>query len=194
MYDDDGNVYTYDRNHRFEDGDNPSRPRQRPAANSSDGLDRYYGQSNGDSRVDADGQSLRRTKSRSSVRSFGRRSANERDILPGSAEAERRRNKSKVLPMFTGAGRKNKADRHTRSERVMHDSDFVNHDRTNFEGESFEVDNFGRRDSYEGPENADDTVGKRYNRSHALANGSASHAEPVRMSAPIDVMNDNHQF
>lgn len=198
MYDDEGNVYTYDRNHRFEDGDNPSRPRQKTATNSEDGLDRFYGQSNGlhQHQREGDEQSLRRTKSRSSIRSFGRRSANEQDLLPGSAEADRRRNKnmSKVLPMFTGAGRKNKADRHARTERVMHDSDYISNHRSDHDAESYEIDNLGRRDSFEGPENADDTVGKQYSRVNGHAHVSNSYASPAGKATNVDVMDDHHQF
>jgi uncharacterized membrane protein YqaE (UPF0057 family) len=207
MYDDDGNVYEYDRHHRFEDGDNPrasaARASERRATAGSDEAfygtpaDRagYGGGGIGGGQQNGDDHSLRRSKSRSSIRSFGRNGS--QDILPGSAEADRRRNKNKFGGIL--GSRKGKADRHTRSERVMHDSDYANSQRRPYDNASF--DSIGgssgaRRDSFDGPENVDDTVGKQYARN---ANGNGRYDSQVlptqrREPAPVDIMNDNHQF
>lgn len=207
MYDDEGNVYTYDRSHRFEDGDKPGRLRAR-ARQSQDELDLANERPSSAVEI-GDDRSLHRSKSRSSLRSFGRRSAPEQDMLPGAAEAERRKVKGKTRGLHMLGSRKGKADRHARSERVMHDTDYDVH-RNPYDDASIDSldgangavgGGLGRRDSFDGPENADDTVGKRYARGAAV---NGSHAtgydakalpnKPQQTEAVVDIMNDNHQF
>jgi uncharacterized membrane protein YqaE (UPF0057 family) len=197
MYDDDGNVYTYGRDHQFEDGDGPARPRER-RDNRVEGLEDNYYRTERPGRDDA---SLHRSRSNRSFNSNAYGGAE-----PGAGEAELRRNKKTgVLGML--GGKKGKADRHARSEQVMggaNDSDYIRQNPydgsrdDSFEGSSNHRNSFG-----DGPEDADATVGKRYAR-----NGTRSHRDrdpldsktlplapiPRAPEPVVDIMNDNHQF
>lgn len=192
QYDDEGNAYSYGRDHRFEDGDGPARPRE-TRNNRVDGLeDSYYSNGNGDA------ASLHRSRSNRSLPSNGYGGGDQ----PGAAEAERRRAKKGGVMGMLG-GKKGKADRHARSEQVLgaHDSDYIRRNPYDastdgsLEGGSSHRNSFG-----DGPEDADATVGKRY------ARGSRHNRDPLdsktlplapshRAPEPVrDVMLDNHQF
>lgn len=189
QYDDDGNAFTYDRDHRFEDGDAPGKPRE-ARNNRVEGLDEnYYGQQD-------QGSSLRCASSNRSLRSAG-------GGEPGAGEAERRRAKSKSKTRgFLGSKKGSKADRHARSEQVMgmgDESDYVR--RNNYDPSMDSLEGSSRRDSVgDGPEDADATFGKHYSgrgrRDHDPLDSKTlplapSHTSPTPV---VDIMNDNHQF
>lgn len=175
LYDDDGNVYTYDHNHRFEDGDGPRQSRPAPSSSFDE---QFYRQNNASS-----SQSIRRIRSRASF------SSRNDDMAPGAGEAERRRAKNKSRTRGLLGSRKNKSDRHARSEQVM-ESDY-NH-RNPYDDDSLQSlgDSSAeyRRPSYgDGPENADDTIGKQYAR-------QKRQPEDASPRHDVDIMNANHQF
>lgn len=216
MYDDEGNVYEYDRNHRFEDGDGPGRTRQRQSSSMSD--EQFYGrESNGRA-----SNSLRRSSSRASLASLRRRATNSTDgvdMLPGAGDAERRRAKSKSRARGLLGRGKDKSDRHARAEQVMgadaaNNGDYLH--RNPYDDDSVNsIDGIGMgggrgsgasrsarhgngaplhstySDDFEGPENADDNVGKRY---AARTNGSAHPSSAPPRPPAKDIMDDNHQF
>jgi uncharacterized membrane protein YqaE (UPF0057 family) len=198
MYDDEGNAFTYEHGHKFEDGDGPSRP-QDARSNRVEGLEEnYYNQ---DQERNGDHSSLSRRKSNRSMRSFGDNGG----AAPGAGDAELRKAKNKSKSRgFLGTKKSSKADRHARSEQVMgmggDDSEYVR--RNNYDASMDDsLDGSSRRDSYnDGPEDADANVGKRY------AGRSSRHdrdpldskslpAQPIRAPPPVrDVMLEDHQF
>lgn len=157
MYDDEGNAFTYEQGHRFEDGDGPAKARE-AKSNRVDGLeDNYY---NPDQERSNDRASLGRARSSRSLRSF-----TSGGDQPGAGEAERRKAKSKSKTRGFLSKKGGKADRHARSEQVMgagDESDYVR--RNNYDASMDDsLEGSSRRDSFnDGPEDADATVGKRY--------------------------------
>lgn len=226
MYDDDGNVYEYDYNHRFEDGDNPHKPRRA----ASTGEEHFY--ENGDAGHDGASRAGGATgslRSRSSLSSLRRRPSGldgmDDDgggggLAPGAGDAERRRAKSKSRTRALLGSRKNKSDRHARSEQVMgtDGGDFLQqrmpYDEASLDslgsssnasgvaGRGRGANGRSHRDDYEGPEDADDTVGKRYaerangGRGHTTGGGDPlqGRGAPPPKSRPVDIMDDHHQF
>ncbi|UZJ51081.1 hypothetical protein CBS101457_000401 [Exobasidium rhododendri] len=194
MYDDDGNAFTYDHEHRFEDGDGPRKP-QEAKSNRVDGLEEnYYNQDRGGN---GDRSSLNRTRSSRSLRSTYSGGGE-----PGAGDAELRKAKSKSKRGFLGTKKSSKADRHARSEQVMgmgDESEYAprtnyNHSMDDSPGSS------SRRDSLaDGPEDADATVGQRYTgrnrRDHDPLDSKILPLKPAYAPPPVrDVMLENHQF
>lgn len=193
QYDENGQVHTYDHDHRYEDGD----VRRERAGRSNSGGEPESFYNNND-----DGYSIR------SGTGGGRQSRNSSsDIIPGAGEAERRRAKSKSRARgFLGRNKSSsgKADRHLKSNQVMGDE---------LDGYDPSLDSFERRsgsgggrhgsyadaDSFDGPEDADMTVGKRLrNQPTGTSNGRDADRYNGNKSLPaapaVDIMNDNHQF
>lgn len=142
MYDEDGNEITYDRNHRFEDGDDPNPRRERTQDTTLTVQDQYYNSS-----VDDDGRSgrsdpsdpysLRRTGTNASTHSLGATSTNQRS-------------KSRSRGFL---GRK-KADRHAKAGEVMGDPDRHSTRRGGY-GDADSLDDGRYSMGAEGPEDAD---------------------------------------
>lgn len=197
MYDDEGNAYTYSRDHRFEDGDGPARPRE-PRNNRVEGLEEEYYRPERNGRDDA--SSLHRSRSNRSLNSNGYGGGG-----PGAGEAELRRNKKTGVMGLLG-GKKGKADRHARSEQIMggaNDSDYVRRNHYDASMDDSLEGSSHRNSLGDGPEDADATVGKRYARGGRGSNRdrdpldsktlplAPSHHAPAPV---VDIMNDNHQF
>lgn len=191
QYDENGQVFTYDHDHRFEDGDRQRAPVRRSSSGSGE-QEQFYGAGERRRTNDDDGYSIR----------SGRQSKNSStDILPGAGEAERRRAKSKSRTRgFLGRNKSGKADRHVKSTQVMGDE---------LDGYDPSLDSFERRsgpghaygDSLDGPEDADMTVGKRLRNQPTSSSAAAGgreyghHDAKALPAAPVvDIMNDNHEF
>lgn len=201
MYDDEGNAYTYDRDHQFEDGDGPSRQRQ-PKSNSVNGLEeRYYGE-NGS--VPSGMSSDRRSSSSRSINGDAYGGGYSGDE-PGAGEAERRR--AKKQSQFRGllGSKKGKADRHARSEQVMGVGDDLHSNPydTSFDGMNDQRNGYNRRDSYDDarPEDPDSNVGKRYastkgsnGRHQDPLSGKVLPSAPSHQAPTVDIMDQRHDF
>jgi uncharacterized membrane protein YqaE (UPF0057 family) len=195
QYDDEGNAYTYSRDHQFEDGDGPGRPKE-TRNNQVEGLDEnFYGQ-------DREREALTRTRSSRSMRSFGG------DADAGEAERRKAKSKSKTRGLLGSRKSSSKADRHTRSEQVMGVGDDHDYIQRNPYAASMDdsLEGSSRRGSSlgDGPEDADANVGRKYSRSrrhdYDPLDSKALPLSPMNHSAPapaVDIMGDDgldHQF